>query len=141
MWSDRYQTKSQPYSPSLCIILNSIILYGSVLSKGNIRETENIMRSTLLDAASYEIQFFCIYCWQLPFQFSTFTFVCLFPIPIFAFRFRFRFWFSFRTRAAAVGTGPEHYPSDIADNKLNAASFVHKRQKQTQVIELSLARA
>lgn len=92
MWSDRYQTKSQPYSPSLCIILNSIILYGSVLSKGNIRKTENIMRSTLLDAARYEIQFFCIYCWQLPFQFSTFTFVCLFPIPI---PIRFPFPFSF----------------------------------------------
>lgn len=90
MWSDRYQTKSQPYSPSLCIILNSIILYTAPYCRREILEKQNIMRSTLLDAARYEIQFFCIYCWQLPFQFSTFTFVCLFPIPI-----RFPFPFSF----------------------------------------------
>lgn len=80
-----------------------------------ILEKQNIMRSTLLDAVRYEIQFFCIHCWQLPFQLSTFTFVSLCPFPCtFLLDFRLRFGFRF---------APD---SHIADNKLNAASFVHK---------------
>lgn len=92
-------------------------------------EKQNIMRSTLLDAVRYEIQFFCIHCWQLPFQLSTFTLVSLCPLPCsFLSVFVSAFRFPFRTRQRHCGQQIKCWQFRTQKVKAKPSNWIESRE-------------